>query len=500
MNINTSATSATAKLNESYDRFPYYSRAFRKTHPMHLATIAQLFGMSPPTVSQCRVLELGCASGGNLIPMAMALPNSQFLGIDLSAKQVKQGKAQIEELRLTNLQLVANNLTAIDESWGEFDYIIAHGVYSWVPETIREKILTICRNYLSPEGIAYISYNAYPGSHVREIVRELLLYATANDTSPQKKVETAKAIASEMASTCNSQNPYLTVFQKELKRLYDKHDSYVFHEYLEAINRPFYFHEFVNQAQKHHLQYLGDALFSEMFEHDLSLQAKEVLQKLTPNLITAEQYMDFFRNRRFRQTLLCHEEVSLDRNLKSEVVESMMISSNAQSNSDLDDFYNKTDVIFQTQKGNVLRSSSPVTKLGLSYLRQSYPQMMSFAQLWYRVQQDLGASEGRKQLAKDLLHGFSVNLVILSCHKVACQKEISIYPVALQIARQQIQSQSEVVNAYHDMVSMGELASQLLPYLDGTRDRAMLAKRFHLSLTTVEQILTELAQLGVLMQ
>jgi len=490
----------TARLTQSYDEFPYYSRAFTETHPAHLAAIAQLFGMSPPTVSKCRVLELGCASGGNLIPMALALPHSQFLGIDISAQQIEQGKAQIQSLKLTNIELVADDVSMIDQSWGEFDYIIAHGVYSWVPETIREQILTLCRNHLTAHGIAYISYNTYPGWHLRGMVRALLGYATVNEVDPQQRVDTAKTIASQFASICDSSQTYQSLLQQELNRLERQPDSHLFHEYLEAVNSPFYFHEFVNQAQQHHLQYLADALFSRMFEHDLSPQAQAVLQQLAPDLITAEQYRDFLRNQKFRQTLLCHEEVNLERYLKADVVEPMIIGSSAQPSRDMVNFYDATEVEFQTRKGAVLRSSNPVTKLALSYLGHCYPEMMSFDQLWHQVQQDLGITEGRKQLATDLLRAWSVDLVTLSCQKADCQKQVSDYPVGWSIARQQAQFQSEVVNTHHQMVSVTELAAQLLPYLNGTRDRATLAQQFHLSLTTVEQTLAELAQLGVLVQ
>jgi len=67
----------------SYDEVPYESQSFPQSHPNRLATLGRLFGLSPAPVAQCRVLELGCASGGNLIPMAYHLPESEFVGLDL---------------------------------------------------------------------------------------------------------------------------------------------------------------------------------------------------------------------------------------------------------------------------------------------------------------------------------------------------------------------------------------------------------------------------------
>ena len=67
-----------------YDAVPYESKSFPQTHPDRLATLGRLFGMNPAPVTHSRVLELGCAGGGNLIPMAFHLPENDFLGIDLS--------------------------------------------------------------------------------------------------------------------------------------------------------------------------------------------------------------------------------------------------------------------------------------------------------------------------------------------------------------------------------------------------------------------------------
>ena len=85
------------------------------------------------TIRRCRVLELGCASGGNLIPMAMDFPDSEFLGIDLSARQIEAGKVHLANLKPRNIELRAASIMDVDAGYGQFDYIICHGVFSWVP-------------------------------------------------------------------------------------------------------------------------------------------------------------------------------------------------------------------------------------------------------------------------------------------------------------------------------------------------------------------------------
>src|SRR5215216_1110041 len=91
------------QLRASYDALPYRSQPVAVTHPESLATMATLFGTSPPPLKGCRVLELGCANGANLLPMAISLPGATLRGIDLAPAQVDAGRGVIRSLNLTNV-------------------------------------------------------------------------------------------------------------------------------------------------------------------------------------------------------------------------------------------------------------------------------------------------------------------------------------------------------------------------------------------------------------
>src|SRR5262249_29590623 len=176
----------------SYDDVPYDSHPIWVTHPDHLAVIATLAGMRPAPVEHCRVLELGCASGGNLIPMAVALPESQFVGIDLSPAQVADGQATIAALGVRNVTLEAQSILDLDESIGTFDYIVCHGVYSWVPPAVQDGILAVFARHLAPQGVAYVSYNTHPGWHLRGMVRDMMLFHAARFTEPVERIRQAR--------------------------------------------------------------------------------------------------------------------------------------------------------------------------------------------------------------------------------------------------------------------------------------------------------------------
>src|SRR5262245_43652043 len=83
----------------SYGLVPYESRSFPQSQPDRLATIATLLGMKPVSLTASRVLEIGCAGGGNLIPMAVSLPGSTFVGIDLSARQIETARQFADSVR-----------------------------------------------------------------------------------------------------------------------------------------------------------------------------------------------------------------------------------------------------------------------------------------------------------------------------------------------------------------------------------------------------------------
>src|SRR5262245_1718265 len=248
----------------SYDQIPYTSHAFPQTHPDRLATTARIFRLSPPDVAACRVLELGCASGGNLIPVDFNFPRSEFVGIDLSGHQVEEAKQAIGALGLPNIRIEQASIMDVDESWGRFDYIICHGVFSWVEPEVQDRILNIAARNLSPDGVAYISYKTYPGWHMREMFRSMMRYHAEQYDEPQEQVNQARALLAFLASASTDTGPYNSWLAGEAERLGRSPDAYVFHEHLERTNLPIYFHEFIGRAERVGLQYLSEALVTEI--------------------------------------------------------------------------------------------------------------------------------------------------------------------------------------------------------------------------------------------
>ncbi len=263
-----------SKLQDSYEALPYPNFSFVQSHPDRLATLGWMFGHVSAPVERCRVLELGCAAGGNLIPLAATLPHAEFVGIDFSATAIASGTADIATLQLTNIRLQQQDIRNVDESFGTFDYIIAHGVYSWVPKDVQDRVLEICAQRLAPNGIAYVSYNTLPGWHARGAVRDAMRYQAQRFADPLIKVQQARALLDFLAESLQaSPSTYGAMLLDEALRVRQQPDGYIYHEHLEAVNDPVYFHQFIAHASRHGLRYLAEAEFRNMLTGDLSPQA-----------------------------------------------------------------------------------------------------------------------------------------------------------------------------------------------------------------------------------
>ena len=249
-----------------YDAIPYTSYPFPQSHPARLATIARLFSLPAPSLETARVLEIGCAAGGNLIPLAYSYPQAEFVGVDYSRVQIDDGQELVDTLRLKNIDLRHADLMQVDASWGEFDFVLCHGVYSWVAPPMQEKILSIAAELLTPDGIAYVSYNAYPGWHMRGIVRQMMRFHALWFRNPYQQIGEARRVLELVSKHAvgAKESAYSRLIKQEAELLAKCDDHYIFHEHLETYCEPLYFHEFIGRAREHGLDYLGESCLGSM--------------------------------------------------------------------------------------------------------------------------------------------------------------------------------------------------------------------------------------------
>lgn len=300
----------TQVLSDAYDETPYTSNAFTVTAPGHLRAVAHLYGLDTPALENARVLELGCAAGGNLLPFAVAHPGAKVVGVELSPQQVTAGQKVIEAMGLRNMELREMSITDIDADFGQFDYIICHGVFSWVPPEVRDAILRVCRENLAPEGIAYVSYNTYPGWKASDVVRDAMILNSFGATTATERVTRAKQMLNLLEHGLFVGNPLRTALEQAARKARTQSDYYLLHEHLEAVNAPCYFLEFVAAIQQAGLTYVTDADPRSTFPSTFGDNVVAQLQALSVDTgrEMREQYLDFAVGRQFRMSLLTHAE------------------------------------------------------------------------------------------------------------------------------------------------------------------------------------------------
>ncbi|MFO0949263.1 MAG: methyltransferase regulatory domain-containing protein [Planctomycetota bacterium] len=471
--------------SNAYDAIPYTNRSFSGTHPNVLATAATLLGIDPPGLENCRVLELGCGMGGNLLPMAVSFPEGQFVGIDLSKRQVDEGTQTVETLGLTNLSLKAMSITDVDESMGSFDYILCHGVYSWVPEPVREKILDICRRQLTPNGVAYISYNVYPGWHIRGMIRDMLRYHVRSFSDPREQISQARGFLQFLVKAApKHKESYARLLQDELEIVNEAPDTYLFHEHLEDVNQPVYFQDFMAHAAAHSLDYLCEAKLSDSWEAGLPPEVTNVLENIAGDPIEAQQYLDFVRNNGFRKSLLCHAGVKQHSTPAWHRVEKLLIGSSATPATDNPDIHGKSAVKFESRMGN-LSTDEPILKSALLQLAEAWPKPLAYPELLNQARRRLTSNENEARewehrdhqvLGQSFLRAaISSDFFSLHVHPGNFTTSLSDRPLACPLARWQAAQGATLTNRLHRTIELGDPVTRLvLLSLDGEHDREQI--------------------------
>jgi methyltransferase-like protein/2-polyprenyl-3-methyl-5-hydroxy-6-metoxy-1,4-benzoquinol methylase len=468
--------------SSAYDRILYPSHVRAQTHPDQLATIATLFGMNPAPVEKCRVLELGCGNGSNLAPIAWSLPDSECVGIDAAGVPIAQAQAMAAAADLKNVTFRHSDIQAVDEKMGRFDYILCHGVFSWVPPEVRDKILEICRTLLTPDGVAFISYNALPGNHLNQMVRDMVLFHVKHFDTPEKKLEQALALAGFLANAREEKDIYRQYLKQEMTRLLSANPNYILHDLLESVNAPFYFSEFTEQASRHRLQYLGEADFHEMFDSGFTPEVYKTLTQMSRDRIQREQYLDFLKCRRFRQTLLCHEGVALDLNIKPELAPRFHVAALLASTSTSPDLYSTTKEKYDGRGDSFLQVESPFTKVALALLHDLWPRSIPFAELALKARRQLiehqcpvspDPQTDALALGQTLLRSYAAGLVELHMFQPQYERKITERPAVHPFVRWQAAHEDYVSSVYHRVIQIeDDITRLMIGLLDGSRDRA----------------------------
>jgi methyltransferase-like protein/trans-aconitate methyltransferase len=472
-----------------YEIIPYTSKPFPQSHPVRLAALAALFGLHAPQVEIASVLELGCAAGGNIIPSAVRFPKAKFLGVDITERHVKEGIERVRQLNLDNIVINQADIGALDLGSQKFDFIICHGVYSWVPAHVREAILRLTSNHLTSHGLAYISYNVFPGWHMRGVIRDMMLYHAGFDGDPQFRVQKARWVLANIADLVPGDSPYSQTLRNEARSLQGFDDGYILGEFLEIENVPCYFRDFVAAAQKYGLDYLCETEIHQCLPENMGSKVASLVRTMSAeNLIPLEQYMDFLKGRTFRQTILAKSAVAAkaQRILTSDRVRSLHVR--ASGSIELKDL---TRFTFRTSNGGTLDASRGPVEVAIRSLIDAYPSTCSVADLLAAAGTSssvpLGDVEVLDAVFKLIISGLAeASSVPISAGRVTQR------PTATPLAKLDASRKANwTTNLFHEVVPLDVVMQALLPRLDGSTTHEQLEQELELAVASQQLTFTD---------
>jgi SAM-dependent methyltransferase len=477
-----------------YEQVAYPGYVYARTHPARLEVIARLFGVDAPAARTARVLEIGCGDGANALAIAQTLPDASVLGFDLTPGPLQGGRALAGEAALSNVELRCADLLDDDAmaAIGEADYIVAHGVYSWIPPAARGALLRLCERCLSPTGVAFVSFNAYPGSYLRDMARDILAFHLKGTTGGTQRLVAAHELI-ETIVAADSPDPFARVLREHLQRMLDNGDALLYHDDLAEISTPFYLHEFMGHASAHALQFLSDAELSDSQLRDVPPAVGELIASLPEDVVVREQYLDFFRNRMFRQTLLVRSERDVTRAIDGASIRDMVVSCEARLQ----------DGAFVTAAGTRMTVAHPFCAAALQELCDAWPASLTLPELTRRAAARLGETatspDSVAVLHELLLEAYVAQGVrMLGCPLPAGRP--GARPMASPLARAQAVRGEPIVSTLiagnHRIADDAE--RRLLVALDGSRDTSALAGALASDESALRETLDAFAAAGLL--
>jgi SAM-dependent methyltransferase len=461
------AKNKTADLAADFERLPYPSLPFAYTQPAHLAALARLYGVSAPAAEAAKVLELGCASGGNIIPLAARFPKAQFVGLDLSARHIDDGCRRLAALGLKNIELRQGDLNRTEFEPHSFDYIICHGVFSWVPAAVQDSILRICRSALTSDGLAVISYNVLPGWHLRSIVRDLCQRYSTLGAGPQERVAQARRVLVEIAQLTSETAPYGLFLREESKRLEQLPAAYILGEFLSPDNDPKHFSEFVEQANRHRLAFLCEAdLGASIAEAMFPATAERIKALAGSDRLAEEAFKDMISGRPFRRSLLLRQErqASIALPPSPARLHDLHVAGRFTPEPDASVF------AFKDPRGRMVKTSDPIVANALARLGDVFPSTLSFAELahLHRGGDNSGSAADGMRLSKALFALVIAGQLGVSTIPLRAGKADCSHPKVWPLARLEASSgQPWLTSLAHEALPRQGLPAGLLKRLDG---------------------------------
>lgn len=291
---------------------PYVRHFVGELSPARIRLGAAMNGLTPPPGDELDYCELGCAHGDTLAALAAAHPRGRFLGIDISAVHIASARRLARDGGVENIGFLERDLAdLLHEDIGEFDFIVAHGLLSWVSPEKRKALLGFAQAKLKPGGLLYVSYNAMPGWASVEPLRQLLLspIGGAEGTSVERAAR-GVAFARVMEASGAEYFARNPAASEMLSTMEKAGLPYVVHEYLHEHWAPMYFARVAWEMSAHDLHFAGALPLYLNFRHTAIPESLETIFAPLTDRITFESLKDFAINEFFRRDIYVKGKVA----------------------------------------------------------------------------------------------------------------------------------------------------------------------------------------------
>lgn len=462
------------------DGLTFISYSNFHSNPFYLRTLSKLVGMDAAPLVSAKILELGCASGGNILPFALKYPDSHTIGIDLSNNLIAIGNEMKLSLNLSNIDLICCDILDVDTSFGTFDYIIVHDVFSRVSEEVRDKILTICKENLNENGLAYISYNTLPGWNNLATIREFALYHSNNFEEIPEKINQIRLLFDFVKEAVKeSDSAYAKLIFETSELLQDKPDFSIVHDFLQTYNKAFYFSAFVEEVNKVGLQYVVDAEITKMYIHNYVSIISDKLGGIE-DVVRMEQYLDFITNRAFRQTILCHDHRRINRKISMDHLVDYYFKMNLSSS--LDEESDKEAIFYlNNNPEDTITTNNPMLKAIFEVLSENngYLSFHDVASLSNNKLPEINLSEIESQAKVSLMGLFLKGKIDVRADFIhTTSHEMDAPKVWEYVTAQALYLKQKVVtNLYFESVQLSLFEYYLVRYMDGNNTKEVIISK-----------------------
>jgi SAM-dependent methyltransferase len=448
----------------AYDSVRYPGSVYTQTDPAALGVIAKLFGLPFAPFKSCRMLEIGCGDGVNLINLALSAPGSRFLGVDLAQTAIANAKADAAACGLTNVEFIAADLRDIDASFGSFDYVVAHGVLSWVPKPIASALIRVIGERLAPGGIAMVSFVALPGGRTLQVIRDLLTYETRDATSPEDKLSRSVAALESFIGLWSAKGADTAYMIDAARRTLARAPGALFHDELSECYEPQLIADVAVAASKSGLLYLADArpraIAEALFPSESAAYARV---RAGGDWARFQQYLDFQDMRSFHNSVFVKGGAP-DRRRCASRLEGLWIQCDLR---EVECESVKSDeVVFMTGEGVRLSTNDPSLAALFRGLANAYPEALPLSDV-----PDLVA------VADHVFKLYTSQVARVSTAPSRARREAGQRPLASALAcRQAARGERDLATLMQTVARMeSDPLITLVTLLDGTRVRADLA-------------------------